>query len=798
MDHTNLNIPDALPMLPVRDIVIFPYMIIPLFVGREASIQAVEESLSKNRLIFLSSQKEFNEEAPAADSIYGVGTVAMIMRMRKLADGRVKILIQGVSKARITQYSQMNPYFKVNVEKIDDTYKIKPEMETALPEMIKTAKESLEKLIALGKMLSPDILLVLDDVQEPGRIADLIASNLSLRVADAQKVLETDDHIERLQLVNTMLATELDNMQNQAKTRGSVKDDMNKSQREYFLREQMKQIKNELGEQEGKGDDLEEVRRRITEAGMPAEVEKEALKQMGRLERMHPDASEASMLRTYLDWMSDLPWNKESSDSIDLKMAKEILESDHFGLEKAKDRILEFLAVRKLKQTIKGPILCFCGPPGVGKTSLGKSIAKAMGRKYHRIALGGVKDEAEIRGHRRTYVGAMPGKVIQALKQCGTRNPVFVLDEIDKLGSDFRGDPSAAMLEVLDPEQNAAFRDNYLNVDFDLSKVLFIATANVVENIPSALRDRMELIYISGYTEAEKLQIALQHVVRKQIENNGITEEQCEIKPDAIEYLISHYTREAGLRNLEREVGSVCRKVAKNIVMGEVEKVVIGKDQIFDYLGAPRYMKEERLEEDTIGVSTGLAWTQAGGQVLYVEALGMKGKGGMTLTGQMGDVMKESATAAMSYARAHAEQLGIDDDWFDTHNIHIHLPAGAVPKDGPSAGITMATAIISLMTNTPTNKDVAMTGEITLTGRVLPIGGIKEKALAAYSHGVKTIIVPMANKKDVSEIPEEIGKKLNFIFVEHLDEVLQIALSSYNKKTGSGRKKKGKSTEAAA
>lgn len=796
MDHTNLNLSEALPMLPVRDIVIFPNMIIPLFVGREASIQAVEESLSKSRYIFLASQKEYNEEAPSSDSIYEVGTIAMIMRLRKLADGRVKILIQGVGKARITNYTQMNPYFKVSLDKIEDTFKSTPEQEPNILSMIKTAKETLEKLIALGKMLSPDILLIIDDIQEPGRLAEWIASNLQLRVSEAQRILETADHVERLKIVNEILLAELDAMQLQAKTRTGSKDDSMKSQRESFLREQMKQIKHELGEQEGKGDDLEEIRRKITESGMPADVEKEALKQMGRLERMHPDASEASMLRTYLDWMIDLPWNKESEDSIDLKMAKEILESDHFGLEKAKERILEFLAVRKLKQTIKGPILCFCGPPGVGKTSLGKSIAKAMGRQYHRIALGGVKDEAEIRGHRRTYVGAMPGKVIQALKQTGTRNPVFVLDEIDKLGSDFRGDPSAAMLEVLDPEQNVAFRDNYLNVDFDLSKVLFIATANVVENIPSALRDRMELIYISGYTETEKLEIAIRHVVRKQLENNGISEDQCEIKPDAVEYLISHFTREAGLRNLEREVGSICRKVAKNIVMGDIKKAVIGKDQVTDYLGAPRYMKEERLEDDTIGVSTGLAWTQAGGQVLYVEALGMKGKGGVTLTGQMGDVMKESATAALSYARAHAEQLGIDADWFDTHNIHIHLPAGAVPKDGPSAGITMATAIISLITNTPTNKDVAMTGEVTLTGRVLPIGGIKEKALAAYSHGVKTIIVPMANKKDVSEIPDEVAKKLNFIFVEHLDEVLQIALNSDTKK--STRKKKTKSSSEAA
>ncbi len=796
MDQNNLNIPEMLPMLPVRDIVIFPYMIIPLFVGREASIQAVEESLSKNRLIFLASQKEFNEETPNPETIYKTGTVAMIMRMRKLADGRVKILIQGISKARVTSYTQNEPFFKVAIEKIDDTFTPSETLQPQVEELIKNAKEHLEKIIALGKMLSPDILLVLDDIQEPGRIADLIASNLGLKVSDAQGILETTDHVDRLKQVVNLLVSELETLQVQSKVRSTAKDEMSKSQREYFLREQMKAIKNELGEQDSKGDDLEEVRKKLLAAQMPPETEKEALKQLGRLERMHPDASEASMLRTYLDWMTDLPWNKSSEDSIDLKSAKEILETDHFGLEKAKDRIMEFLAVRKLKQTVKGPILCFAGPPGVGKTSLGKSIAKAMGRKYHRISLGGVKDEAEIRGHRRTYVGAMPGKVIQALKQCGTRNPVFVLDEIDKLGSDFRGDPSAAMLEVLDPEQNATFRDNYLNVDFDLSNVLFIATANVLENIPPALRDRMEVIHLSGYTENEKLSITTDHVVSKQLENNGITEEQCRFTNEALAYLIAHYTREAGLRNLEREVGSICRKVAKMIVMGDLKSVTITKEKVIDYLGAPRYLKEDRLEEDTVGVCTGLAWTQAGGQVLYVEALGMKGKGGLTLTGQMGDVMKESATAALSYARAHAEQLGIEDNWFDTNNIHIHLPAGAVPKDGPSAGITMATAIIGLITQIPTRKDVAMTGEVTLTGRVLPIGGVKEKCLAAYNHGVKTVILPMANQKDISDIPDEIRNKMSFIFVEHLDEVLHIALNQENKKSASPRKKKHKEVAA--
>lgn len=778
MDEKLIQIPDSLPLLPIRDIVIYPYMIIPLFVGRDSSIQAVEESLSKNRLIFLASQKEFSEENPTRESIYEVGTVAMIMRMRKLADGRVKILIQGVSKARLTKYHQDNPFFSVSVEKIDDTQTITPEDQVRVEALIRTAKERLEKIIAFGKVISPDILLVIDDVQDPGRIADLIASNLGLKVEDSQAILETQNHLERLKLVNDILASELEVLQMQAKIRSTAKDEMSKSQREYFLREQMKAIKSELGEMDSKSDESDDYKKKITNAKMPEEVTTEVLKQLGRLERMHPDASEASMIRTYLDWMVDIPWSNMSEDNLDLKHAVSVLESDHFGLAKAKDRILEFLAVRKLKKDMKGPILCFAGPPGVGKTSLGKSIAKSMGREYFRIALGGVKDEAEIRGHRRTYVGAMPGKIIQAFKQIKTKNPVIVLDEIDKLGSDFRGDPSAAMLEVLDPEQNVAFRDNYLNVDFDLSNVLFIATANVIENIPAALKDRMELITISGYTEEEKLEIAKRHLVSKQLENNGVTDKQVKFTHESLKYLAAHYTREAGLRNLEREVGSLCRKAAKQIVMNEATEIDMTPDQIVKYLGAPRYIKEDRLKEDTIGVSTGLAWTQAGGEVLYVEVLGMKGKGGITLTGQMGDVMKESATAALSYARAHAEELGIEPNWFEENNIHIHMPAGGIPKDGPSAGITMTTAVVSLITKNPVRKDVAMTGEVSLTGRVLPIGGLKEKVLAALAHGVKTVIVPFANKKDIDEIPEDIKSQLKFFFVEHLDEVLQLALKT--------------------
>ncbi len=800
-DDKVLEIPEALPMLPVRDIVVFPYMILPLFVGREASIRSVEEALAKNRLIFLASQKEITEENPSEETIFQVGTIARIMRMRKLADGRVKILIQGEAKGRIQRYVKSAPNFEVSVEKIDETDNSSSPIEYEA--MIRNAKEQLEKIIALGRMLSPDILLILDDVNDPGRLADLIASNLGLKFSDAQRVLETFDHKQRLQLVNEILANELEVLQMQARIRNTAKDEMSKSQREYFLREQMRAIKNELGETDSKGEEMEDLRDKVMGAGMPESVQTEALKQLGRLERMHPDASEASMVRTYLDWMVDLPWNKKTEDNLDLTRAQQILNDDHYDLHKVKDRIMEFLAVRKLKKDMKGPILCLVGPPGVGKTSLGKSVARSMGREYFRIALGGVKDEAEIRGHRRTYVGAMPGKIVQALKQVKSNNPVMVLDEIDKLGSDFRGDPSAAMLEVLDPEQNHAFRDNYLNVDFDLSNCLFIATANVPENIPPALRDRMEMVFLSGYTENDKVLITRKHLIDRQLENNGVTAEQCEFTDDGIKYLIQHFTREAGLRNLEREVGSICRKIAKQIVMGSTAKTVITPDKVVELLGPPRYLRDERLKENQIGIATGLAWTQAGGEVLYIEALQMKGKGGLVLTGQMGDVMKESATAAMSYARAHAKELGIDEDWADNHQVHVHIPAGAVPKDGPSAGITMATALISLMTDTPIRTDIAMTGEVTLAGRVLPIGGVKEKALAALMYGIKTVILPLHNQKDVSDIPEDFRKHINFVFVEHLDEVLQMALEEKIGKvrkpgTGKGGSKKPKEPTAAS
>lgn len=801
-DDKVLEIPATLPVLPVRDIVVFPYMIIPLFVGRDASIRAVEESLAKNRLIFLTSQKEISEESPTPESVYETGTIAMIMRMRKLSDGRVKILIQGVAKGRIQKFAKTSPFFEANVEKIEE----KPNTNSLVEyeAMIRTSKEHLERVIALGRVLPPDILLVLDDVTDPGRLADLIASNLGIKVPDAQKVLECLDPKERLKLVNEILANELEVLGMQQKIRNQAKDEMSKSQREYFLREQMRAIKTELGEQDSKTEELDELRERIQHSGMPSAVETEALKQLGRLERMHPDASEASMVRTYLDWMVDLPWGRKSTDVIDLNNAKQILDEDHYDLQKAKDRVLEFLAVRKLKTNMKGPILCFVGPPGVGKTSLGKSIARSMGREYFRIALGGVKDEAEIRGHRRTYVGAMPGKVIQAMRQCKTSNPVIVLDEIDKLGSDFRGDPSAAMLEVLDPEQNHSFRDNYLNVDFDLSNVLFIATANVLENIPPALRDRMELLQIAGYTESDKLLITKKHLIDRQIEANGITSENVKFTDEGIAYLIAHYTREAGLRNLEREVGSLCRKVAKMVVLGEKNYVEINATTVPELLGPPRFLRDVKVDDSQVGVVTGLAWTQAGGEVLYVEALKYKGKGNLVLTGQLGDVMKESAHAAMAYARAHVDELEIPSNYFESWDTHVHLPAGAIPKDGPSAGITMTTALVSLMTDTPVRHDIAMTGEVTLQGRVLPVGGIREKCLAALGHGITDIIIPLANAKDLSDIPKEFKEKMNFILAENLDEVFAVAFDKTAKTTKktqgpkAGRKSKGSAAASAA
>jgi len=787
-DGEQVEIPQNLPMLPVRDIVVFPYMIIPLFVGRDSSIRSVEESLSRSdRLILLASQKDIQDEHPNPDGIYKVGTVAMIMRMRKLPDGRIKILTQGLCKANILEFSQTQPYFEVKIDKINETALGNISETEAL---MRTVREQLERVISLGKVLSPDILMVLDDITDPGRLADLVASNLGLKVTDGQMILETFDSGERLKKIHDILTKEIEVLSIQAKIRSQAKDEMTKSQKEYFLREQIRAIKNELGDGDPKGEEINDLKEKIANSKMPNEVETEAMKQLGRLERMHPDASEASMLRTYIDWLVETPWSKHTVDNLDLARAKAVLDEDHYNLSKIKERILEYLAVRKLKDKMKGPILCFAGPPGVGKTSLGRSIARALGREFVRVSLGGVKDEAEIRGHRRTYVGALPGRIVQGLKQAQTNNPVFVLDEIDKLGSDFRGDPSAALLEVLDPEQNYSFRDHYLNVPFDLSNVMFVATCNMLETIPSALRDRMEVIQLSGYTEEEKNFIARRYLIPKQTQENGLSENTIEITEGAIKATVSGYTREAGLRNLERNIATLCRKTARLVAEGKTEKTVVTPEMVGKFLGPAPYIREEEQEKDEIGIATGLAWTSVGGEILYVETTTMKGKGGITLTGQLGDVMKESGQAALGLIRSRAKDFGLDEDMFACTDIHVHFPAGAVPKDGPSAGITMASAMISTLTGIPIRKDVAMTGEITLTGRVLPIGGLKEKALAAMRHGIKTIIIPDKNKKDLEDIPEEYRAKLTFIPVKTIDDVLAVVLT---KKIGKGTDKKGPS-----
>ena len=788
----NIDFKEVLPLLPIRDIVVYPFMILPLFVGRESSMEAVEYSLTQgNRLILLASQKDVTAESPDPKDIYETGTIAMIMRMRKLPDGRIKILVQGLSKARITAFEQTQPFFKARTAKLEDIDC--NEQDITIKALMRNTREQLERVIASGKILSPDIMMVLEDINDPGRLADLIASNLNLHVAEAQAILELLNPIERLHKIDDILTRELEILSIQAKIRNVAKDEISKSQKEYFLREQIKAIKTELGEEDGSGplDEFGEFREKIKKAKMPTEAEKESYKQLSRLEKMHPDSSESSILRNYLEWIVDLPWSSSTKDNIDLDYAHKILNEDHFDLKKIKERILEYLAVYQLKKgKIKGPILCFTGPPGVGKTSLGKSIARAINRKFTRISLGGVKDEAEIRGHRRTYVGAMPGRLIQALKQEGTNNPVILLDEVDKIGSDYKGDPSSALLEVLDPEQNNSFRDHYINIPFDLSSIMFIATANILDNIPAPLRDRMEILVLTGYTFEEKVAISKKFLIPKQMDENGIDTQHIELNEEAVTHVIKNYTAEAGLRNLERNIGALCRKVAMKVAQGDTRKNKINPEIIGKMLGPPPYNQDDSQEFDEVGVATGLAWTEIGGQILFIEATTMKGKG-LTLTGQLGDVMKESAQTALGYIRAQAQKFGIADKVFDEKEIHIHLPAGAIPKDGPSAGITLATAIISLLTDHPIDHSVAMTGEITLTGKILPVGGIKEKVLAAMRVNIKTVIIPEKNRKCLSEIPKEYRKKINFVCADDFIDILEVALIGWKNKKINGKKKNG-------
>ena len=773
-----LKIPDLLPLLPIRDVVVYPYMILPLFVGREISINAVDKALAGDRLIFLATQKDIGDEDPTPDAIYTVGTVAMIMRMLKLPDGRVKILVQGLTKARILSFESSQPCYEVKLERI--TEQPAPEESMELEALVRAVKDQLGKIIALGKAVSPEVIVIVENMQDIGSLADLVSSNIGLKVEESQALLEIFDPVKRLKKVNELIAKEHELLSMQAKIQTAAKEEMGKSQREYYLREQLRAIQLELGESDSRSEEIAEIRKAIDHARMPKNIEKEALKQLGRLEQMHPDAGESGMLRTFLDWMVEIPWSKSTRDSLDIKKAQAVLDEDHYFLEKIKERILEFLSVRKLRNKMKGPILCFVGPPGVGKTSLGKSIARAMGRKFVRMSLGGVRDEAEIRGHRRTYVGALPGRIIQGLKQAGTNNPVFMLDELDKLGSDFRGDPSSALLEVLDPEQNFMFSDHYINLPFNLSNVMFIATANQIDTIPGALQDRMEVINLSGYTEEEKLEIAKRYLVPRQTRDNGITDKQIVFTDEAIKAIISNYTREAGLRNLEREIGGVCRKIARQIAEGEKRRFMINATNISKYLGASKFIREPESEQNEIGLVTGLAWTPVGGETLHVEATIMNGKGSLTLTGHLGDVMKESVQAALSWIRSKGRELQLADDFFQNIEIHVHVPAGAIPKDGPSAGITMATALVSALTKTPVRRDVAMTGEITLRGKVLPIGGLKEKILAAIRAGVKTVIIPAQNEKDLAEINKVILKKIKVIPVKEVEEVLAIALEGFS------------------
>src|SRR5262245_55413666 len=773
-EQQQITIPDVLPVLPMPDIVVFPYMIVPLFVNRERSAKAVDHALAENRMIMLVSQKDPNIDEPKAADLYDFGTVSVIMRMLKMPDGRVRILVQGFSRAQVEFFDESNPYISAKIQP-----RAEPQVTAATPELealIRNVKSTLERMVSLGKNISPDLVAIAANLDDPGRLSDLVASNLDLKVDKAQEVLQLIDPIDRLRRVHQLMTKETEVLEIQNDINTQARGEMDKTQREFYLRQQMKAIQQELGEGNELQEEIEQYREKIKKAKMTKEVQEEADRQLGRLERMHPDAAETATLRNYLDWMVSLPWSKSTKDNLDLKKAQKILDEDHYGLGKIKDRIIEHLAVRKLKKDSKGPILCFVGPPGVGKTSLGKSIARALGRKFVRMSLGGVHDEAEIRGHRRTYVGAMPGRVIQSIHQAGTNNPVFMMDEVDKIGADFRGDPSSALLEVLDPEQNFAFRDNYLNVPFDLSNVMFVTTANMLDTIQPAFRDRMEIIQLSGYTEEEKLEIAKRHLIPKQIEAHGLKKSQINFTDEGIRSMINLYTQEAGLRNLEREIASACRKVARQVASGEHRIRKIHTDNLDQFLGRPKIFQDELLKRDQVGVATGLAWTPVGGDILFVEATSMKGRGTLTLTGQLGDVMKESAHAAISFARAHAKEFGIKDSFFAKSDIHIHVPEGAIPKDGPSAGVTMATAMLSLLTGKPVHRKIAMTGEITLRGEVLPVGGIKEKVLAAHRAKIRTVILPALNKRDLEDINDEIRKDMKFILVDDVRDLFKAAL----------------------
>jgi ATP-dependent Lon protease len=776
-----LTIPEEIPLLPVMDVVLFPKMVLPLMVWEKNWVKLVDEALMKDHLIGLVMIRGKGSDPLTPEDLYTYGTVGSILKMAKVQEGGIRMMVQGISRFKIEEITGTAPYFKARIQVLKDQTETGLEMDA----LMNSARGLFAKVLELSPYLPSELGILAQSVEDPGSLADMITSSLNISKEEKQDILETLEVKKRLQKITVILTKELEVLELGKKIQSEVKEGIDKSQREYYLREQLKAIQKELGEKDEKTLEIEEYRKKIVERGLPPAAAKEAERELNRLARMNPASPEYTVSLTYLDWLTELPWQIQTEDNLDIEAAARVLDEDHYDLEKVKKRILEYLAVRKLKPDMKGPILCFVGPPGTGKTSLGRSIARALGRKFVRLSLGGVRDEAEIRGHRRTYIGALPGRIIQGLRKAGSNNPVFILDEIDKVGTDFRGDPSSALLEVLDPEQNSTFSDHYLEVEFDLSKVMFITTANILDTIPPALRDRMEVLDLSGYIDEEKIQIAQKHLIPKQLAEHGLTEKNLTFTKGALKTIIRSYTREAGLRNLEREIAAVCRGVAKEVAEGKIVSKKITEKDLQPYLGPVRYFSElaERTQEP--GVATGLAWTQAGGDILFVEATKMPGRRTLTLTGQLGEVMKESAGAALSYVRSKAKQWGIPEDFYEKNDIHIHVPAGAIPKDGPSAGVAILTALTSLLTDRPVRGDVAMTGEITLRGLVLPVGGIKEKVLAAKRAGIGTIILPKKNEKDVEEIPAHLKKGLKFHFVDKMDDVVELALC----KNSRGRRK---------
>jgi ATP-dependent Lon protease len=772
IDDTPIDFPDVLPLIPLRDLVLFPNLVVPLFVGREKSILALEESLRGDHHVALVLQNAPDTQEPGETDIHTIGCVGTVLQELKLPDGTAKALVEGVVRVRILQYVTDEPYIQVRIERIEE----EPVSDVETQALMRALVGDFEKAAELGKPIPQEVLMAAGAIEEPGRLADFVAFHLNLKSDEKQTILEAVEPRARIEQASSFLRQELQILELGSKIQNRVKDSLNASQREFFLREQMKAIQQELGTLDETQAELDEYREKIAAAKMPEAVEVKAVKELGRLEKMPQAAAETGVIRTYLDWLVGVPWAVENDEKLDLIEARRILDEDHYGLEKVKERIIEYLAVHKLTESMRGPILCFVGPPGVGKTSIGKSIARSLGRKFIRMSLGGVRDEAEIRGHRRTYVGALPGRIIQSISTAGTRNPVFMMDEIDKVGVDFRGDPTAALLEALDPEQNDSFQDHYLEVPFDLSDVMFITTANMLDTVPPALQDRMEVIHFPGYTEDEKLNIATRYLVPKQLKEHGLSPAKLEISEEGLREIIRRYTREAGVRGLERQVASICRQVARKVVEGGARKSTVTARTMHKYLGPPRFSYGIAEETDEVGTATGLAWTEVGGDVISIEATTMPGKGQLILTGQLGDVMRESAQAAVSYIRAHAAELGIDPAFNEKLDLHIHVPAAATPKDGPSAGITMATAIASALIGCPVRREVAMTGEITLRGHVLPIGGLKEKLLAAHRAGIKTVLIPKENVRDLDLLPPHVRDEVDIVPVERMDEVLARAL----------------------